>query len=109
MSGFFADVSGLLMRGFRWWGGELVNLRLGRTSSKAPRRQVDATVAVSADGTLRLIDTDRRGRAAAVSVGLDGDSATFDKLSRLQRTRPDAKIHSKLVISPHRRRLYLNN
>ena len=99
MSGFLGDVTGLLMRGFRWWGSELGSLLPGRTLGNAARRQADATIAVSTDGTLQLIETGRRGREGEVSQGITSKNATFDILSHIQKTRPGAKICLRLPFS----------
>lgn len=99
MSGILSDAAGLLMRALHWWGGELASLWPTGTSASAAHNQADATIAVGADGALRLVEAARRGRDVAAASGLDGENITFDYLSRLQRSRPDAKIRLRLPFS----------
>ena len=91
MSALLTDLFGILRRGTQWWSGELASLVPTGLKRQQGQGQLDAIVAVAADGSARLVTEGTRARGAKLA-GQD----VWDYLARLGRTRASPKVGLRL-------------
>jgi general secretion pathway protein L len=101
MNALLADLSGTLKRGTHWWTGELASLVPSVLNPQPGNRELDAIVAIGADGAARLIT---EGTGARTSKFANKD--VWDNLGQLGRGRTRARVGLRLPFSAcYRRRV----
>ena len=99
MSALLADVSGILKRGTQWWAGELASLVPAGLKRQPGNGQLDAIVAIGADGSGRLLHESSRQRPGKGQSTTITGQELWDYLSRLGRNRPNARVGLRLPFS----------